>query len=834
MFHRLLIAVTLSCVVATGHAASLLRDVIYTNEQEVVRVDIQMGITGEVEGSRLENNERRLVLNIPAQVGGDREWSSMRVVFDEADRYLTSVEMEGSGSKGYEVRVDFSERVAVTVLPQFRSQMLAFKFAPARWLKKQTRFRQPESVDPFVVVLETRNIQLPTLGDIPQRFAVDHSVYMLEKASANSQQLRLGFFQNADDAKRVATALRREFPETSILKVSQAEVQYGNWFRLNPPDLVVEPSSAAADIVAASDAPGLSGSTLDQEVSLSIRSITPSALESAPEPTPPPMDPLWQRRRAAEPEGVDLTLREARKALAAEDFDLAIRLYSKALEESNASQRLEALEYLGVAREMNGQEAHARRIYELYLSEQDEGEPADRVRQRLAVLVALDMTPSEPNRGRRVASRSEGWQLAGQFGQFYRRHTLEVDGNSSVPINGLFNDLNLLARNRGGGLEQEARISMSYLADFSGDLNGREFQVGTLAWEGYLNRTNTGLVVGRQTRSDSGVLGRFDGVSLTQRLWEPATLVLTGGYIVESTFDAPESDRPFFGIGGEFVSESGNLVLEPFFIQQYVDDDIIDRQAIGAQGQWRGDRGMMFTLIDYDLHHSVLNNFTLSGDTNLRNTRVFASFEHRRSPYLTTRNALIGQPLESLSELELLLQDLDLDDIAADRTAKNTTLRFGLNQTLSERWSVTADVVGSDYSETEASANVLGIESNQTLYSSLQLRSTDPFGAASYSSMTLRRADSGTSTTTSLFMDNRISLGDSWRIYPRMRVDYRSIDRNGDTQWSARPSLRLDYRRGRGLQMEFEAGYDWTRREMSTRDLDITGTYVRAGYRAVF
>jgi hypothetical protein len=157
-----------------------------------------------------------------------------------------------------------------------------------------------------------------------------------------------------------------------------------------------------------------------------------------------------------------------------------------------------------------------------------------------------------------------------------------------------------------------------------------------------------------------------------------------------------------------------------------------------------------------------------------------------------------------------------------------------LSQTLSERWSVTADVVGSDYSETEASANVPGIESNQTLYSSLQLRSTDPFGAASYSSMTLRRADSGTSTTTSLFMDNRITLGDSWRIYPRMRVDYRSIDRNGDTQWSARPSLRIDYRRGIGLQMELEAVYDWTRREMNTRDLDITVTYVRAGDRAVF
>jgi len=450
------------------------------------------------------------------------------------------------------------------------------------------------------------------------------------------------------------------------------------------------------------------------------------------------------------------------------------------------------------------------------------------------VLVALSGGAAVVDRGSRVSRRSEDWQLAGSLGQFYRRHTLDVDGNSSVPINGLFNDLNLMLRQRGGSFEQETRVSMSYLADFTGDLNGREFQVGNLSWEGYLNRTRTGAIVGRQTRSDAGVLGRFDGVTLTQGLWQPLTLVMTGGFIVESTFDAPDSDRPFYGISGEYVSESGNLVIEPFFIQQYVEQDIVDRQAIGLQSQLRGDRGMLFSLVDYDLHHSVLNNFTLSGDTDLRGTRLFASFEHRRSPYLTTRNALIGQPIDSLSELETLLQELDLDDIAADRTAENTTLRLGFSRDLSERWAITADMVGSDYSETDASANVLALDSNKTFYSSFQLRSIDPFGQASYSSMTLRRADSGTSTTTSLFLDNRLSLGNSWRIYPRMRVDYRSIDRNGDSQWSARPSLRIDYRRGRGLQMELEAGYDWTRREMSTRDLDITGSYVRAGYRAVF
>jgi hypothetical protein len=234
------------------------------------------------------------------------------------------------------------------------------------------------------------------------------------------------------------------------------------------------------------------------------------------------------------------------------------------------------------------------------------------------------------------------------------------------------------------------------------------------------------------------------------------------------------------------------------------------------------------------MHHSALNNMTVTGNIRFRGSQFSASIEHRKSPYLTTRNALIGQQYNDLSEMEQAILDLQLEDIASDRTATSNTIRVGINSRVSQHWTITADVVASDFSNTESSADVIALDSHKSLYSSFQLRSSDIFGQASYSAVMLRHTDSGSSATTSLYWDNRFSLGESWRIYPRIRVDQRTFERNGDIQLSIRPTLRIEYRRTSKLQFQFEAGYQKTAREMSTRNMNISGLYLRAGYRASF
>jgi len=73
--------------------------------------------------------------------------------------------------------------------------------------------------------------------------------------------------------------------------------------------------------------------------------------------------------------------------MAKKDYSHAIALYTKILAYPNHPYRQDAQEYLGLARERNGQLAQAKAEYEAYLKLYPKGEGADRVRQRLTGLI---------------------------------------------------------------------------------------------------------------------------------------------------------------------------------------------------------------------------------------------------------------------------------------------------------------------------------------------------------------------------------------------------------------------------------------------------------------
>ncbi len=85
-----------------------------------------------------------------------------------------------------------------------------------------------------------------------------------------------------------------------------------------------------------------------------------------------------------------------------------------------------------------------------------------------------------------------------------------------------------------------------------------------------------------------------------------------------------------------------------------------------------------------------------------------------------------------------------------------------------------------------------------------------------------------------MYWNNRLRLFGSWWVYPRVRLDYRSFGRTDQTQISIIPTLRLDYRRRAKLRFELETGYEWTTRKSPIGELDVSGLFVRAGYRAMF
>ena len=88
------------------------------------------------------------------------------------------------------------------------------------------------------------------------------------------------------------------------------------------------------------------------------------------------------------PERVEALVAEANDAMLAENYDRSIQIYTRLLEEPGFGGRREARERLGIARERKGQLAQARHEYDAYLAEFPDGADAERVRQRLAGLVA--------------------------------------------------------------------------------------------------------------------------------------------------------------------------------------------------------------------------------------------------------------------------------------------------------------------------------------------------------------------------------------------------------------------------------------------------------------
>lgn len=825
---RILLVLLVALAPAALCAAPLIQDVHYQVQEHHIDLMIQLGPAVSIQSLTEEDGGQRLRLALQAQADdGSREWQSAELQFEEEDRLLNTVAVEGSEQRGFTLTLTFTAPVVSQTLPQFNRHQILLKLAPGSQYRALARAERHGNNAPFVINLQSRQENVPTLEDLPPGFARTHILYItrFEQNGTLWFRHRLGFFDTQAEAQRTLNILRRYYPDAWLDQAGEREQTFAAAFRINP----------ESQVMVASDSVQEGKQDTDADVQLNVQVATPASLAAAPAPEPTPDPVVWQRKEPvpeAPPSESERLLNEAAAAFAEEDYRSAVSRYSAVVEAGVEPFRQTALEMLGVARELNDQAAHAKHYYELYLEEYAGTEGAARVAQRLAVLTAFDRPGTSGSKPAAVAGRTSSWQTALQFSQFYQRNSLKIDGRSTVPIDGLFNDLNLMSRRSGATVDQEFRVTASYLADFTNNarLDGRELQISAAYWDAYSKKLNMGLRLGRQSNWETGALGRYDGAGFTYRPTDNIGLGLTGGFLIDSSFQSPSTDRPFFSLSGEYVSDSGNLALRPFFVQQYA-DGIVDREALGISGQYYSDRLMLFSLIDYDLHHSALNNFTLTGNFTFGRSQLNASYEHRMSPYLTTRNALMGQSFDDLTELEEFLLDLTLDEIAKDRTAESNTLRVGWNRRLGT-WTFSADVVATGFSSTQASAQVAGLESHETLYSSFQIRSADVFGRGSYSGLMLRVADSDTSDTTSLYWDNRFTLGTRWFLYPRIRMDLRNFSRTGDEQTTVRPTLRLDYRMGRRLRFELETGYEWTTRKMATQDLDMTGFFVRAGYRA--
>jgi hypothetical protein len=229
-------------------------------------------------------------------------------------------------------------------------------------------------------------------------------------------RIRIGYFDTAEDASRVLHSIRSQYPTAWIDRVAKGD----STVNLEQP-VVVATGSAAAD-------------------------------EEAVQPS------------AADAKTVHL-LEDARRSMISGELSRAIQIYTKILQLPPNEFQRDAQEYLALARERNGQLAHAKAEYQRYLSVYPDSDGADRVSQRLASLLASSAPdPARPasaaGTSRRGSSADSPWTVRTFASQFYRRDANQMnDQDEVVSQSSVYSDVSIDARRRGERFDFSTRLT---------------------------------------------------------------------------------------------------------------------------------------------------------------------------------------------------------------------------------------------------------------------------------------------------------------------------------------------------------------------------------------
>jgi tetratricopeptide (TPR) repeat protein len=642
----------------------------------------------------------------------------------------------------------------------------------------------------YVISLESflEGKDMPALKEIPDRekYIVYTTKFPIDGRIWN--RLRIGFFSTRMEAEAVKARIVAQYPGAWVAYASAEEISSA----LEQSDILAAPVTT----LPRKPAPGL-----------------PRADE----------DKLYK------------LMEEARTAIAKNENSRAIRLYTKVRQYPENPYSQDALEFLGLARERNQQYAHAINEYKRYLELYPDGEGADSVRQRLAGLTTASRTPRQLSTSRSVTSDSKPWEFYGGFSQFYRRDEIrtEVDG-SNVTRSALSSDLDLTARKRSDNYDLQSRFTGSYLYDFLGDGTGNSSSVSSLYFDANQKQYGLSARLGRQSRNTGGVLGRFDGLLAGYQATDWMTVNLVAGFPVFSTRDSVKTDRYLYGLSADLGTFANAWDFNAFIIEQQ-NDGILDRRAVGGEARYFDPVRSLLAFVDYDISYDALNTMVLLGTWTLpERTTINASVDYRKSPVLTTTNALQGQTVPDLDELLNSLSEDEIRQLAEDRTADVTTLTLGASHPFSDRFQISGDVTTSRVSGTNSSGGVEGIPGtgNEYFYN-LQFIGSSLIKSGDISVLGLRYSDTSNSNISSVNMDIRYPVMTVWRINPRLRVDYRE-NNNDSTQWIGAPSLRIDYRWRKRYRFELEGGGEWSSQELATDTEDTSSYFVSVGYRADF
>lgn len=614
---------------------------------------------------------------------------------------------------------------------------------------------------------------------------------------------------------------------------SEAQIDGTRWYRLRLGNFSDAADAKIALAEISSTFPGAWIDHLEADAS-----VTEMVVATNDEPQAEPME------RSAPSSKIDGLMEDARRAIIAGETSKAIQIYTKVLQQNDSSRHAEAQEYLAIAREKNGQLAHAKAEYERYLSLYPDNDGAARVNQRLAALIASDRVAGSPNetsgqRNPQQRTRRSDWRVQTFVSQYYRRDVNQLDDQDEiVSQSALYSDINFDARRRGERFDFSSRLSAGYRSNFLDETTTSRSGNATSVSYAYADLADavTGLQgrIGRQSRNTGGVLGRFDGLNIGYQVNEKLLLETVLGKPAYSSSDGVDSSRTFYGLSANYGPPIEGLDLGLYYVQQDI-ENIRDRQALGGEVRYFGPNQSLWGMVEYDLHFGELANAFLQGSWRFDSRlSLHATASRRGSPFLSTGNAIIGQPVADFAELAEIFTANELTELGRDRTASSSNYTLGMSYSLAPNLQINADAGRSTIDATPESGGVFATPGSTYTYYSGNLLMSSLVKEGDVSIVGLRYSNSDTSQITSLSLDTRYPIGRSWRINARLRVDNRQITSNDGEQWQYTPSLRIQYRRSQRFRMDLETGKLFSQQESDILSQDRESYFINVGYQIFF
>ena len=549
---------------------------------------------------------------------------------------------------------------------------------------------------------------------------------------------------------------------------------------------------------------------------------------------------------------------EARAALKKGKFHDAIQLLVKVLKYPENENSPEAQELLGLALQRSGQTDAARADYEDYLHRYPQGEGSDRVKQRLDGIVATSTDPSEKlhpsvNPRRALGNGETTWTFSGSASAFYIRDdsfqnardpTVAPNLNDNpddheVHQNEFLTTLDLIATWENDSTRGKFRFSGTGEYGFSSNAQDR-FGVAALFSEVQVKDWDVLARIGRQTYNRDGALGRFDGALFSWQALPFARINLVGGSPALIQFDQPFEDQKWFaGAALDFGHFLGGWEASLYGIEQR-DRWLLDRQAIGSEVRYFDLTKALFATVDYDVHFQQLNAAIFSGSWTLFDkSTIYGGADFRRTPYLSTWNALLNQPFLTLYDMLRIQSNLNLQQLVVNETPTYKSAMLGYSRPLNDHFQISADATVVNLNEPIATSSIdpslPNLPAGNEYYYSTQFMANNLLEAGDMYILGLRYSQLLDSNMYAIDFNSRFPLTEALSISPRLRFGYRQGRAGLDLkEYTALPSILVDYYWSKALSFETEVGVTQTWSEQTGVKNNNTDLFLTVGFRYDF